>query len=354
VLDTPPTCPNTFCAPGHCDVTADSCVLDTPPTCPNTFCAPGHCDTGEDSCVLDTPPDCTDPDNDKCTPGSCSEAAGACVNGDRIVCDNDTCQVCDATSGECVDRENPPAECNPALGCRLTGGGIICDPDDPDSTCTTDPTTGAEIEKATFGGQVGAPYVIGGCNLDDFDCIQGQWTHMRHSRKGTFHASDYNSFVCRCTDADGNDVLPVGQLCNPCQGPECHDPEYPGPEPRPAPANVACFSGKGLWRATNGRREVPVAFRVEIEDRGEPGAGSNANLEDVYRIRIWIPQVPQNQQDAEATRLAVEACCTNSVTDVVDSIGLPNVNDGGNLTHGNLQIHPQTGNPNNNNTCPLP
>jgi hypothetical protein len=236
----------------------------------------------------------------------------------------------------------------------LTGGGIICDPNDPDSTCLTDPASPAEIEKATFGGQVGAPYVIGGCNLDDFDCIQGQWTHMRHSRKGTFHASEYNSMVCRCTDADGNDVLPVGQLCNPCQGPDCHDPTYPGPEPRPAPANVACFSGKGLWKPTNGRREIPVAFRVEVEDRGEPGAGQNANLEDVYRIRIWIPTVPQSQQDAEATRLAVAACCTNAIADVVTAIGVPSVNDGGNLTHGNLQIHPQTGNPNNNNTCPLP
>ena len=30
----------------------------------------------------------------------------------------------------------------------------------------------------------------------------------------------------------------------------------------------------------------------------------------------------------------------------------PDINDGGNLIHGNLQIHPQTGNPNNNSTCP--
>jgi len=37
----------------------------------------------------------------------------------------------------------------------------------------------------------------------------------------------------------------------------------------------------------------------------------------------------------------------------VGAIGLPSVNDGGNLTHGNLQIHPQTGNPTNNDTCPL-
>jgi hypothetical protein len=107
---------------------------------------------------------------------------------------------------------------------------------------------------------------------------------------------------------------------------------------------VACTSGKGLWKPTNGRREIPVAFRIEWEDRGEPGAGKNAgNLEDVYRIRIWIPDVPQNQQDAEATRLAVAACCSNTVDQVVSSIGLPDINDGGNLTRGNIQIHPQTG-----------
>jgi hypothetical protein len=78
------------------------------------------------------------------------------------------------------------------------------------------------------------------------------------------------------------------------------------------------------------------------------------NLEDFYQIRIWIPDVPQNRQDAEATRLAVAACCSNPISQVVSTIGLPDVNDGGNLTHGNLQIHPQTGNPHNNDSCPIP
>jgi hypothetical protein len=352
---------NDLCTAESCNAATGACDTGPRTTCgnENNFCAPGHCAASTGQCVLDARPDCTNPDNDLCTPGFCDETAngglGACASGPRTVCDNDTCQVCEASTGDCINRDPLPEVCTPALGCRLTGGGIVCDPNDPDSECTTDPATGAEIAKATFGGQVGAPYVIGGCNLDNFDCIQGEWTHMRHNRKGTFHASEYNSMICRCTDADGNDVLPVGQLCNPCHGPECHADDYPGPEPRPAPANVACFSGKGLWRPTAGRREVPVAFRVEWEDRGEPGAGQNAgNLEDVYRIRIWIPDVPQNQQDAEATRLAVLACCTNTVDQAISSIGrLPDVNDGGNLTHGNLQIHPQTGNPTNNDTCPL-
>ena len=173
--------------------------------------------------------------------------------------------------------------------------------------------------------------------MDDFDCIQGEWTHMRHSKSGTFHAMDYNSMVCQCVDANGTPVGTTGHLCNPCHGSDCHDPNYPGPEPRPAPANVACFSGKGLWYPTNGRRSIPVAFRVEVEDRGEPGAGNNAgNLEDDYRIRIWIPTVPQNQQDAAATALAEASCCTNSITDTISMIrvlgtassdGLPDIND---------------------------
>src|SRR5207247_9231105 len=128
-------------------------------------------------------------------------------------------------------------------GCRLTGGGVTCDNTDPSAPCTTDPNAFAEIEKATFAGQVAAPRVIDGCQMDTFQCIEGQWTHVRGHRRGTLHASDYNSMICRCVDAEGNDLLPVGQLCNPCSGPGCPDPNDPLPEPRPAPATGASFSG---------------------------------------------------------------------------------------------------------------
>jgi len=70
--------------------------------------------------VLDTPPDCTDADNDLCTPGKCDEDLGRCVNGERTVCENDLCQVCDASSGECVDREDQPPACGATL-CRTPG-----------------------------------------------------------------------------------------------------------------------------------------------------------------------------------------------------------------------------------------
>src|SRR6185295_3890620 len=94
---------------------------------------------------------------------------------------------------------------------------------------------------------------------------------------------------------------------------------------------------------TAGRRSIPVGFRVEIEDRGEPGGGNNAgNLDDVYRIRIWF-----GSSTADAVAKAEAACCQNDIASVIGNIGPPNVLDGGNLIHGNLQIHKLTGNPNN-------
>src|SRR5207249_2791115 len=114
---------------------------------------------------------------------------------------------------------------------------------------------------------------------DTFGCIQGEWTHVRHHRKGSFHGSEYYSIVCQCVDADGNPVERTctndstrtctsdsdceGRgtcgLCNACHGSDCHAPDYPGPEPRPAPANVACFTGVGLWAPTpGGHRQIEV------------------------------------------------------------------------------------------------
>ena len=99
------------------------------------------------------------------------------------------------------------------------------------------------------------------------------------------------------------------------------------------------MTGVGNYNRNNGRRTIRVAFRVEVEDRGEPGAGRNAgNLEDVYRIRIWIPT---NQEDVN------ELADAGVLHEPVPDIRTPDVSDGGNLIHGNLQIHPPTGNPNN-------
>ncbi len=247
-----------------------------------------------------------------------------------IVCDDgDVCtdDSCDPASGCVYVPADPlPQECT--LPCRITGGGLVWE--DTTGTFTTDPTLLATIDRASFGGQVGAPYGLVGCH-DNYDQIQGEWTHLRHRRRGSFHASLYNSLVCGCDDGSGGPGVYDGRLCNPFHG-------DPGPEPRPSPANIACWSGVGQYNRTNGKRAIPVAFRVHVADRGEPGAGSNAGQPDFYKIEIWIPGAHET-----ADGLAASICCTDSAPDV----RLPDVSDGGDLIRGNIQIHPPTGNPRN-------
>jgi hypothetical protein len=211
-------------------------------------------------------------------------------------------------------------------GCRITAGGItpegLTDPGEPEAR-TKNPNT--------FGGQVGAPCGCIGC-FDEFDHVQGQWTHTRHSRRGQLHASDYNSLVCGC------DGVFDGNLCNP------GDRDL-GPEPRRAPANLACFTGKGSLK--RGGKSVIAAFRVEVEDRGEPGAGQNSGpTPDVYRMRIWVPKGQEN-----VDTLAAGACCTNGQP-VGQAARQPDIDDGGEVTRGNIQIHPQI--PAHIGECPVP
>jgi len=324
-------------AQGSCDdndvCTTDAC--DPIQGCTHTPGAQGSCDDNDvctsDSCdpidgCVHSPGALDCDDHDACTTDVCDPAEG-CVNTPITCNDNDSCtnDSCDPETG-CVYTPNGNSEC--ALPCRITGGGIVYE---DTGAAITDPNLLAEIQRATFGGQVGAPFGIVGCH-DDFDHIQGEWTHIRHKHRGTFHAADYNSLVCGCDDGNGGPGVLDGNLCNP------GDRET-GPEPRRAPANIACWTGVGNYNPTNGRRTLRVAFRVEVEDRGEPGAGRNSgSLEDVYRIRIWIPTHSEDENV-----LANAACCTNAVPDIRP----PDVSDGGNLIHGNLQIHPPTGNPNN-------
>jgi hypothetical protein len=204
--------------------------------------------------------------------------------------------ISNTASAECTPPECPESP----LGCRITGGGIASD-------ARGDIALG-EIKKATFGGQVGASCGCIGCFDIEDDMIQGNWTHSRKVKKGRFHAKDYSSLVC---DLDNGE----------------------GPEPRPAPANKACFAGIGYLAEGGGKRSQPVAFRVEVEDRGEPGAGSNSgDMADVYRMRIWIPGQGENPED-----LLDGICCLNA-----EPVGVPDpdVDDGGELIKGNIQIHP--------------
>ena len=188
--------------------------------------------------------------------------------------------------------------------------------------------------RTTGGGQVGAPCGCIGC-FDSFDNIQGNWVHQRHGHRGRFKAKDFNSLRCGCEACGEDNVSNVkkldGNLCN-------DNSRVCGPTPPNAPANLACFSGTGTWSPTSGSKDrVEVAFRVEVEDHSEPG------VNDEYRIWIYIPASGETIKS-----LAVDICCQNAPSDNSDRSGdqfgagrAADVFDGGVITHGNLQIHPQ-------------
>jgi hypothetical protein len=104
-----------------------------------------------------------------------------------------------------------------------------------------------------------------------------------------------------------------------------------------------------MFAEGKGKRDIPVAFRVEIEDRGEPGGGKNAgNQVDVYRIRMWLPGAGQQVEE-----LLDNVCCLNPEP---VGIGTPFIDDQGGISdirQGNLQIHPSTPNTNRG-ICPPP
>jgi cysteine-rich repeat protein len=296
---------------------------------------------------------------EKCDDGNSVDTDG-CRNNCTRCGDNhrDAGEECDGTDtavacpGQCTSSCTCPVA--PA-GCRITGGRT-----GPNGTPDANPFE--DIIRGQGGGQVGAPCGCIGCFTtpdpnDDlaFQHIQGNWQYSRKVKNGNFHAKEFNSLICGCDAtspacastgvAGAGFITPAnfshGLLCNP-------DDRIPGPEPRPSPANIACFSGIGAWSDSNGRKDKLVAFRVEVEDRGEPAVGPNSDDTcDVHRIRIWIPT---GSQDVKL--LADGACCTNAVP-----VGLaaraPDIDDGGNLTKGNIQIHPQTPN-SQDGTCPVP
>jgi hypothetical protein len=241
--------------------------------------------------------------------------------------------------------------CQPPAGCRTTGGGR-----QPGTS------TFPRVRYVTHGGQVGAP--VG--NETHFDpdsvCIQGNWQHVRHLQgglRGNFHAKTFDSLMCACLACDGGTGTVVGELCNPGNRP-C------GPEPRKAPANKITFSGVGDYTLTNGRRTPrSVIFRVDIEDRSEPGGSHPKGGKppaDRYRIRIWVLTSaelallndPNNRlltmREAIAattanTALKDGAVKLDGVTPVdlgtaVFGIRPPDIDDGGELERGNRQIHP--------------
>lgn len=226
------------------------------------------------------------------------------------------------------------------LGCRVTGGGTV-------DACGTgfDPATAPDsctepALDATHGGQVGASIGIATPFTPDSPCIKGEWTHVRHIRprlNGNFHARSFDSLECACLPCLENpDLSPVeGALCNP-------DDRICGPEPRRAPANSICFSGPGDYALSNGKRDRrSVVFRVDIQDRSEPGGTNGPLPPDRYRIRIWF--VDADSQAGQDLRFQV-ACDPERTQaagqETLNGAPTPDVDDGGDLYRGNHQIHP--------------
>ncbi len=237
----------------------------------------------------------------------------------------------------------------PKGGCRTTGGG-------------RQEVSFPPVSFVTHGGQVGAPVGLETAFAPDTPCIQGNWEHVRHNpngTKGNFHAKSFDSLMCACLGCPEDPTSPVtlGDLCNP-------DNRICGPEPRRAPANKITFSGVGDYVQGPGRRGTrTVLFRVDLEDRSEPGnsgAQSNEVPFDRHRIRIWIltaAELDQLNNPADqllAFREAISAGHGVELQDgaiLLDGTAVPNgtavfgvrppdIDDGGVMEHGNHQIHP--------------
>jgi hypothetical protein len=316
----------------------------------------------------------------------CTNAAYTCASTDSTITVTATnfsltnvAQLCahDINGKVIVVRSECPGcvECTVPNACRVTGGGRQDDP----------LVYPHDVRYVTHGGQVGAPvgnrvctvttnFVIGN------PCIHGRWTHVRHVKgglEGNFHARFYDTLDCACLDTDVTSVVTnvpgvngnpsqtyvnlvygpgtvINGLCNP------DDHKVAGPEPRPAPANKIVFTGVGDWADPNGRRSSRATlFRVDIEDRSEPGGShpkGGTAPPDRYRIRIWV------LSDSELAQLngsgpdrwllnfrnAISACNGLNVQDgasvvngtAVFGVRRPDIDDGGELERGNHQIHP--------------
>ncbi len=210
----------------------------------------------------------------------------------------------------------------------------------------------------SHGGQVGAAYSVATPFNPNSECISGEWQHNRHLRGnslvGNLHASgngnvhQFDSLLGACLPCaeDRGAVGVVGGVCNPGSR-TC------GPEPRRAPGNKICFSGVGDYTFTTGNKTVKAVFRVDIEDRSEGNGPSSSQPSDRYRIRIWLldsscgRNPDPDSAEAMALRYAASAdpdkIAVLATTEDLKVNIPPDIDDGGNMTQGNHQIHPETG-----------
>ena len=376
-----PSCPISDCADSVCNQDTGSCMSTAKPAstpCTDTdgnACTTAGCD-GRGVCdqshlVKTCPPDtnectddppcnpqtgtcehppkpastpCTDTDGNACTTAGC-DGNGVCSQTHVMCATTSTTTPTSTTTTTSTVTATTQPETTPTTttttttsttssttttvpgGCRVTGGGRI------------DQTSPA-VNYATHGGQVGAPLGFVTAFSPATPCIQGSWEHVRHDKGGNLHAKSFDSLVCGCLPCPG-DPDPAGHagaLCNPGD-------RICGPEPPRAPANKICFTGVAGLTLTNGKKDRDAAFRVDVEDHGEPGGSSGPPPPDRYRMRIWV--LSGDPDGASNLALRQSISCGASLD---EDIGAPppDIDDGGDTPHGNLQIHPEI----NHKACP--
>jgi hypothetical protein len=138
----------------------------------------------------------------------------------------------------------------------------------------------------------------------------------------------------------------VGDICNPGDR-TC------GPHPPAAPANKITFSGVGDYTYTTGPKTVKAVFRVDIEDRSEGNSHSSTKPPDRYRIRLWLldPAIGRNPDPNSAEAMALRVAASADPTKIASlattedlKVNIPpDIDDGGEMTQGNHQIHKATG-----------
>jgi hypothetical protein len=109
----------------------------------------------------------------------------------------------------------------------------------------------------------------------------------------------------------------------------------------------------GDYTFTSGNKTVKAVFRVDIEDRSEGNSQSSTPPPDRYRIRLWLldpacgRNADPNSAEAMAIRFAASADPTKiaslATTEELKVNITPDIDDGGDMTQGNHQIHPETG-----------
>ena len=223
-------------------------------------------------------------------PSNAPSSHGACRTG--ATCGADACTFCgdgikngneECDDGNDVNNDSCQNDCTPPAlpaGCRITAGGVT-----PNGG--VDPASPGDIQRASFGGQVGAPF---GCigSFDDFNQIQGEWQHTRHKNAGTFHAMELQQPRLH--------LRPRNRRGGP-QGRTLQSGEQATRSGAASRSSQSCLLlrsrdlGADRWQEdAAGRLPGP-----EVEDRSEPGTGKLAP-DDYYRIRIWIPVAPQTRR----------------------------------------------------------